>query len=542
MLVAAPDEPFGVAADGPLLLRAAERALAVPCITIVVDPGDLTRADTHEQLTGIEEPRLEALRRADELLGALRSDLTHDDLLLVVSPTSPAATPQVHFGVAVAVGQDFPAGTYLSSPSTRRAGMVTLPDIAPTVLEHHGVERPASMLGRAMFVRSGADPTTVVQEQIDLDGEAVFIDQVRTPISTVFVVLQVAVYLLVAFLLWRRESKGGVMPPAFHRWAALGALVVVAFPVATYLGGFFEQHALGPLGFVALLLGIDAIVVGVSLMTSRDPFDRLLVVTGFTCAVLLVDLITGATLQVNTVFSYSPLVAGRFAGLGNIGYSVLAAATVIAAALIVHRADGSPRALAACASLFTLVVIVDGAPMFGADVGGILALVPGLGITWLLLAGRRPRVVTILWMIVGVVAATAAFLALDLAQPEESRTHLARLFENARAGGFDVLVDIVKRKIETNLRVFRSTIWTYLVPPALGLIAWLLIAPSGRWERVAKLYPRLRAGLVACLVVALLGFALNDSGIVVPAMMLSFLAPLALLMHLSLEKGTPGTP
>ena len=325
------------------------------------------------------------------------------------------------------------------------------------------------------------------------------------------------------------------MPEGF----VLGALGVVAFPLATYLAGLTDQLAFGTWGFVALLLGLDIAIVVAVRTGLKDPFDRLLGVTLLTYAVLVVDLITGANLQVNTVFSYSPLVAGRFAGIGNIAYSVLAAVTVISGALLVHRQGGSRRALALVGVLFAVAIVVDAAAPFGADVGGILALVPGLTITWMLLAGRKPRLRTILFAVVGMVAAVGLFLAIDLAQPEESRTHLARLFEDARGRGSGVFFDVIRRKIETNLRVFRSTIWTYLVPPALGLIAWLLLRPRNRWERIAEEYPRLRAGLVSCLVVAILGFAVNDSGIVVPAMMLSFLVPMALVMHLSLDEEVP---
>jgi hypothetical protein len=164
--------------------------------------------------------------------------------------------------------------------------------------------------------------------------------------------------------------------------------------------------------------------------------------------------------------------------------------------------------------------------------------VPGLGATWLLLGEKRPNIKTVALLVVALLVALAIFLAVDLAQPEASQTHLARLFEDARARGSDVFVDVVQRKIQTNLRVFRSTIWTYLVPPALALIALLLLRPRNRWERVAERYPRLRAGLIGGLILAVLGFAVNDSGIVVPAMMLALLVPLALFMHLSLEEDT----
>ena len=42
-----------------------------------------------------------------------------------------------------------------------------------------------------------------------------------------------------------------------------------------------------------------------------------------------------------------------------------------------------------------------------------------------------------------------------------------------------------------------------------------------------------RRGLIGGLIVAVLGFAVNDSGIVVPAMMFSYLVPVALLADLA---------
>jgi hypothetical protein len=187
------------------------------------------------------------------------------------------------------------------------------------------------------------------------------------------------------------------------------------------------------------------------------------------------------------------------------------------------------------ALLFGITVLVDGAPQFGSDVGGAIALVPGLGIAWLLIAGRRPTLRTVLVAGVAGVVVLGLFLAADLARPEDSRTHLARLFEDVRSGGGQVFADAITRKIRTNLRVLGSTIWTFVVPPALGLLAWLLLRP--RWQWLSETYPKVRAGLVGGLVMAVLGYAVNDSGIVIPAMMFAYLVPVAVV---PLSEARPG--
>ena len=190
------------------MVEAIDLALEVPCITVVIDPGDLTRADQLADISGrySAENQEAALLAADALIGHVRTKLALDDLLLVVSPTSPAWDPEVHFGVALAGGPGFPAGSELESPSTRRPGMVTLPDVAPTVLKHLGKARPASMLGRGMFARLTGNANRI-PDAIALDREAVFIDGIRAPLSTVFVVAQVLLYALVGLLLAQRTAQ-----------------------------------------------------------------------------------------------------------------------------------------------------------------------------------------------------------------------------------------------------------------------------------------------------------------------------------------------
>jgi len=521
----------GARTDPEAIADLARTAIEESCGLVVIDHGDLIRAELTAGHSGPDpEDRVAALMAADDLLAEVDASLEDDDLLIVVSPTSPLHDDDVHFGVAIAHGPGFAPGTLLSSASTGREGIVTLPDVAPTVLAHMGLERHPAMLGRPFFtVATERDRIAMALEN---DREAVFVDRVRSPVTTAFVVVQVAIYLLIGWVLHRSERRGGRGP----RWLEAAALAVVAFPVCTYLAGFVSQHRLGAWGHATLLIALDlGLVMAVSSLR-RHPLDRLLALTGLTCAVLVIDVVTGASLQVNTVFSYSPIVAGRFSGFGNTAFSVLGAVTIVTGALIVQRAGRSRSSLIATAVLFGIVVIVDGAPMWGSDVGGVLAFVPAFGMTLFLLVGRRPTVRVMLLCIGAAVAVLGAFLAFDLSRAAEERTHLGRLFEDVQTRGFEVFIDTVERKISTNLRVFTSTIYTYFVPPALAFMAWLLLRPKNRWEELARRHPTLRAGLIGGLILSVLGFAVNDSGIVVPATILSYLVPVALLAHLLMER------
>jgi hypothetical protein len=543
LLTADEEWPFGARTDEVAIEAAVDAAFEVPCANLIVDQGDLVRADSLADVSFSprNEDRRRALLAADGLLAHIRDQLDPErDLLLVVSPTSPAWQPFAELGVAVAVGPGFDSGSTLETASTRRRGVVTLPDIAPTILEHLGLDRPASMNGRPWFSVAAADEDRI-GSAIDLNEESVFVDGIKSVVSGWFVVCQVIVYLLALGLLaWReararnRADPSGPGPSGLAIWLERAALALVAFPISTFFMGIFPAHDLGAPIFVLLLLGIDAALVIVAMLVANRPLDRLLVVCAFTLAAITADLVTGSRLQLNTVFGYSPIVAGRFAGAGNIAFAVLGASSVLTGALIVHRWP-TRRALAAVVAMFAVVIVIDGAPPFGSDVGGVIALVPALAITAVLLSGRRPSLKLLVLGAIGALVALAAFAAIDLARPSGSRTHLGRMVEDIQARGFSVLTDTISRKAKSNLRVFRSTIWTFFVPPALAAMAWFLARPRGRWGRLAEIFPKLRAGLVGGLIVAVLGFAVNDSGIVIPAVVLSFLVPMALLVHLVLE-------
>ena len=540
-LLAADDAaPYGVRTDPERLSDALDVFFgAEDCGVAFVDQGDLTRFDQwvmalgRDEITGdLVSSQREALMASDDLVGDVRDRMEPDDLLLVVSPTSPSWADEAHLGVAVAVGSDFEAGTALESASTRRRSLVTLPDVAPTILGHLGIDRPPVMNGRAIVSHPSSDPP--VATMTALDDESVFIDEVKGPMSAIFVLFQVMAYVLLLLLLVRRERRGGVGSTAARTLQMCG-LAVVAFPVSTYLAGVVDGHALGGAAFGALLVAITAALVLTASTVFRNSLDRLLALVAFTWLVVALDLVTGSMLQLNTVFGYSPIVAGRFVGAGNIVFAVFGVAALLTGALIAYRGIARPFTMPLIVALLLVTIVIDGAPAFGSDVGGVLALVPALGITLVLLSGRKPRLRTAVVAGVAGVVVLGLFLIVDLAQPAESQTHLARLYEDTRDRGFGALFDTIERKATANLRVFTSAIWTYFVPPALLAMVFLLRRPSGRWQQFAFDYPKLRAGLIGGLVLAVTGFAVNDSGIVIPAVILSFLVPMALLVHLSMD-------
>ena len=65
-----------------------------------------------------------------------------------------------------------------------------------------------------------------------------------------------------------------------------------------------------------------------------------------------------------------------------------------------------------------------------------------------------------------------------------------------------------------------SSVWLWMVPIVVGLVGWLFWQAPERVRGIYERYPELRASTFGFVVVAAVGFALNDSGIAMPGVML----------------------
>jgi hypothetical protein len=161
-----------------------------------------------------------------------------------------------------------------------------------------------------------------------------------------------------------------------------------------------------------------------------------------------------------------------------------------------------------------VAVLADGAPMWGSDVGGVLALVPGFAIMVLLCRG-----VTLSWqrlLVIGTaaVAVVLAFALADYARPASAQTHLGRFIGQLLHGGAGT---VVSRKLHSDLALLTANVGTLVVPVIAAVVLLLILRPRPRLARGYARHPELRYGLLSLAVLALVGLVVNDSGLAIPA-------------------------
>ena len=148
----------------------------------------------------------------------------------------------------------------------------------------------------------------------------------------------------------------------------------------------------------------------------------------------LVDATAGTPLAFNNPLGMNAVVAGRFYGVSNTAFALVAGALIVVIASAWAALGGGQRnALLVTALLGGAALLVDGAPQLGADVGGALTLVPTLafltaGLANLRLSWRR-------WLAIGAttVLVVGGFAVVDLLRSGEP-THLGRFARQVADG------------------------------------------------------------------------------------------------------------
>ena len=498
------------------------------CPVTLVDVGSLR--DPEEVAKGEKAPagsRAEQVRAIDARIQQVVEAAPAGADLVVASLSD--AGEQERLRLVAAKGPRFGPGT-LASPSTRQPGLVQAPDLTVTLIAAAGADVPGE-LGGAALRRVPADSNSEsaardrLRDLVDYDQASHEVHSLVPPFFNGVVYTQLAIYALV-MLVWKRDFGSPETRTRLLRLVRWVGVVAATVPAATFLANLLPWWRF-PLPMLAVVVSVALFVAAISAVALLGPWGRTLLgpmaaVSAATMAVLALDVMTGSRLQLSSLMGLQPVVGGRYYGMGNTTFALFATATVLLCIAVSDgfvRAGQPMRAAVAVAAIGLGAVVVDGAPFWGADGGGPPALLPGLAFLVLSILG-----VQMTWKRGGLIAAVTAGLFLlvgflDWLRPTEDRSHLGRFFQTMIQG--DAL-DIIVRKGQQNLSIlFGNYRLALLVPIALVFVIYVLARPTSWGSRALQRSfdraPTLRPGLIALLITLTIGFAINDSGVAVPA-------------------------
>lgn len=551
LALAGPDgtvERYSAYGTDQLVERLAGCTVSLIDIGTVHDPHDEASTVTHSAPTTAD---LTLAQLDDRVRTVLRAAPAQADVIVVgVDTATPDASRQT-LQVLAATGPNFPPGT-LRSASTRITGVVQLSDLTATITALASAPALSGIGGRPVVNLTASDNSEAAAgakraRLDDIDTLTSAMTHVVPPFLTVFLGL-LLVGLLVSSVVWHRAPpwRESQTRPRVLRWARRSAMIVASMPAATFLANLVPWWRLstGTVGRTAALLVVVAVIaVAIAAVCIKGPWRTsalgpLAACAAITVLVIGADLVTGSRLQTASVFGLQPLVGGRFYGMGNVAFALYGSATLLLAGAVgsaLARRSGRVAATVAVVAISAIALAIDVAPMWGADFGGPMSLVPAVGYLAIRAWGARVRLASVL--VTGVVAGGLVALVawLDWRGPAEDRTHLGRFVQTLLDG--DAL-PIVQRKITQNIDTALSAPWLLVV--GLVLMTPMVIAVlrpgtfgTGPWKALVDEEPLVRHSVVAVLVMCLIGLLTNDTGTAIPptAAILVFPLLVGAVMH-----------
>lgn len=488
------------------------------CRMVAMDVDDLVRPylaggalpAEPERLT--PQQRRSALHLADARAGALLAALPADTTVLLAGLSDHGSVPHLRAAMMRAPGA---GGRELGAASTRRDDLSILPDLTATALDTIGVPVPDSVVGVPLEVGDDLEP---IKELEGADEAAQTVRSVKGVFFTVLAVLQVAFY-VAAFLLLRRRTG--------LSWVRPAAVALASIPVSCFLVNLLPWSS--PVELVGGLLACVAAVTAAALAGPwrRSPLGPVAVVAGGTAVTLAADLLTGTTLQLNSVMGYSADVGARYYGLGNIPFALLATGTLLATTVVAHYRPG--RAGVAAVAVLGAFAMVLGGSGLGSDFGGVIAFVPGIAVTALLVSGRRVSPIKVAAFCAAGGVIVMGFAVANYLKPAAEQSHLGRFVGQVLNGE---AVGVIARKLEAMLATLLSPTLMPIVVVAAAFLVYAVVRPGAATAGVLPAAfshsPALRAGLVGTLVSGVVGMLVNDSGAAVLSMALALAVPLVI--------------
>ncbi len=506
--------PFGIKTNYSILSERL-RELYAASDFIVIELGDIAGLERYKENVYsevYEEYRRELLVEIDDFIGKIAKDLKEDSpKILITTPYPSSAAINRGERLTPLIIYDGELGEkVLYSDTTKREGIVGNVDIGQTVLSYFDLSSD-HMTGTVLKSIPKEDAWDYIKN--------VNLRVVNTSVQRARVLYSFAIYeiliSIVAFIFIMVRKK---LSPHWYQYILFALAGNMVVPLTLLIMPVFGVTSV-EITYL-LLVGITTcIVLLMNRFTKNHTLNTLLSITALLVFALIVDIVTGQNLIKNSLLGYDPIIGARYYGIGNEYMGILIGATIIFTTVLIEKYAVN---IYGTILFYIFVVLVIGLPSLGANVGGTITAVAAFIFVSIRLSGARMDIKKIIYTALGIVGAVAIMAGIDLFI-SDSPTHLAGAIKQITAGGPIVVYQIIMRKISMNLRLIGITVWSKVLISAIVILGILLYRPVGHIKNMSLKYSKVGIGWTGIIVACIVGFSVNDSGIVSAATSIIFL-------------------
>jgi hypothetical protein len=472
---------------------------------IVVETGDLERLERYKYYmseASYKSYRAMVIKDIDGFVEELVDYGGYNILIFISTYPSKADVEQGNRLTPVVVFGNQEEGL-LYSNSTRRAGIILNTDLADYILVKLGL-RNSCAISESPKAEGG-----VFLE--DMNRRIVMASKLRLPVLTAFAaMIMSAVVVLFAYVVFLRSK----LRESHGRLSAYVVYTILSFPlVLLYLPTAVpgESPAVYMMFAAAAALMLSLLLQ----LTARHSLRVVLALCILQLAALAIDIITGSPFIKQSVLGYDPIIGARFYGIGNEYAGIFIGCSLIIPGCL-QELSGRRLSRGGFIAYALLCTALLGQSLYGANFGGAIAGAFGYILAFFLIYGIEFTKRNVIKGISVVCMPVILFFAAELSGITAA-SHMGRLIADTMSSGPGVVLATIQRKLAMNLRLIRYTIWTKVLICIIAAISLMLYKPVSLLREVFNRYAYMKYSWISVAAAAIIGFAVNDSGIVLAA-------------------------
>ncbi|MEW6621580.1 MAG: hypothetical protein AB1420_00360 [Bacillota bacterium] len=489
---------------------------------IGIDMGDWHRISLLEEYAFpnvIYKTKEQIAYKQDEFIGNVVAALNpEEDFLILLSP-SPTKQQNKNRNLLVPVivwGKGVQTGL-LTSPSTRRDGLITNLDILPSILKSLNITYNSHLSGRPIIYLDFTGDK--LKHLLHLNESLRFTYDLRPTIVKSYIVLQIITISTALALIF--------YIPFYLVNLRTALLFLLSVPLALILVELITITNVYAYTLLAVLIALA--ISSISLYAFNNHSDSIeykmlpfVVVCLGTSMFIILDLYFGSKLLKSSILGYDALAGARYYGIGNEYMGVLVGSSIIAVNGAIGYFKNNRYLLVGCIVYLTVVTALLISPNYGTNFGGSIAASFAFGYLILSTSSQKIRMKHLTCLLSFAAAFIMVIAFIDSLRDPAIQSHLGRTVNLAKLEGLEPIIEIATRKLQMNLKLLRYTIWSRVFILTLLALVIACFKPIYIIQLLRKDYPQIFRGFFAVVLGSVAALLTNDSGIVAAATMLIY--------------------
>lgn len=524
LLVADPTILGGLRINNTRLLEEVEKIIDQADI-IFIDYGDSVRVQRANRMAS-DKVRTESKKRVLEEASLLMKDIAQmvdvdNTMFMAISPNpNKNMISEGNFALTpILIAERDLSNKLLSSSTTRRPGLVSNFDFAPTILNYFGIE-DRSLIGSAI---TGGENINPRQEALKSEAEFIYIRKYRKVFHWGYIALVMA-SLLGLYL--NRFTGLNRLPKKLLKYLAISSFAV---PIT--------MMTLAPIGYRNIILDLIYVFLGAFLLalvfnkifkSSMKTIAGLAIISSL---LILFDAFFIDGLMIISPLGSDAIAGGRFYGIGNDYMGILLGSTVLGLFAIYQDRKPSKKVQFTITALYLGLIIIALSPLVGANMGGSLSAMFVFLLALIFILDRKFSLRKLIIIGLLVLAAVLSLASLD-ALFNPSPTHAGKAIIALSSGGYSKLLEIIDIKLRQVFWNIAHASWNIVLFLQLGLLIYLLGFKKDSVRKLSREFRILFKGFSTILLGALFIFLFNDTGTIAAALILyNLFIPLGLVLN-----------